>query len=170
MNIEWRKIENWPYEVSSDGQIRRLENRTNTRAGYILKPNGKRNGYLGVTLSRPGKQITGMIHKLVCTAFHGPKPHPKHHAGHLNGNHLQNNAENLAWVTPLENELEKRLRGRHVFGSKHPLAKLNEDDIRTIRSMVKTRRFTHKFIASLFGINKSKISHIISGISWKHIP
>ena len=41
-------------------------------------------------------------HKLVCTAFHGPRP-DGYECDHLNGNHLDWTADNLQWVTPEEN-------------------------------------------------------------------
>ena len=41
-------------------------------------------------------------HKLVCTAFHGLRP-DGYECDHLNGNHLDWTANNLEWVTPVEN-------------------------------------------------------------------
>ena len=41
-------------------------------------------------------------HKLVCTAFHGPRPEG-YECDHINGNKLDWNADNLRWVTRAEN-------------------------------------------------------------------
>lgn len=41
-------------------------------------------------------------HKLVCTAFHGPRP-DGYECDHLNGNHFDWTADNVQWVTPEEN-------------------------------------------------------------------
>lgn len=41
-------------------------------------------------------------HKLVCTAFHGPRP-DGYECDHLNCDHLDWTADNLQWVTPEEN-------------------------------------------------------------------
>ena len=43
-----------------------------------------------------------LCHKLVCTAFHGPRP-DGYECDHLNGNHQDWTADNVQWVTPEEN-------------------------------------------------------------------
>ena len=55
-------------------------------------------------------------HKLVCTAFHGPRP-DGYECDHLNGNHLDWTAENVQWVTPEENlRRAKCARRLHKIG------------------------------------------------------
>ena len=164
----WKAIEGWPYEISSLGRVRRCLPCRTSRAGKILVPGIKRR-YLGVTLCDRGKQKTGMIHTLVCTAFHGPKPTPQHHAAHDDGDLTNNRAENVLWKTPEENEQDKRRHGRAVFGSRHPLAKLNESDVVAIKAMLATGKFTQRQIAKQFGVSVGKIGHIKSGLSWGHV-
>ena len=43
------------------------------------------------------------FHILVCTAFHGPRPSPRHQVDHINRDRFDNRPENLRWVTPHEN-------------------------------------------------------------------
>lgn len=43
------------------------------------------------------------VHRLVCEAFHGPRPSPKHVVIHLNEDATDNRAENLKWGTQKEN-------------------------------------------------------------------
>lgn len=50
-------------------------------------------------------------HKLVCTAFHGPRP-DGYVCDHLNGNHLDWTADNLQWVTPEENRRRAKCASR----------------------------------------------------------
>lgn len=45
------------------------------------------------------------VHILVCTAFHGPRPSPKHQVDHINRDRWDNRPENLRWVTPHENQM-----------------------------------------------------------------
>lgn len=45
------------------------------------------------------------VHILVCTAFHGPRPSPRHQVDHINRDRWDNRPENLRWVTPHENYL-----------------------------------------------------------------
>lgn len=60
-----------------------------------------------------GRQIIKnyWFHILVCTAFHGPRPSPKHQVDHINRNRFDNRPENLRWVTPRENQLNGK---RHL--------------------------------------------------------
>lgn len=45
------------------------------------------------------------FHILVCTAFHGPRPSPRHQVDHINRDRFDNRPENLRWVTPHENSM-----------------------------------------------------------------
>ena len=49
------------------------------------------------------KGKTYKVHQLVCEAFHGPRPSPKHVVMHLDDNPLNNRADNLKWATQKEN-------------------------------------------------------------------
>lgn len=53
-----------------------------------------------VTLSRP-RRGARKVATLVCGAFQGPRP-DGHEVTHLNGDALDNRAENLVWRTPAE--------------------------------------------------------------------
>ncbi|NQX73911.1 MAG: HNH endonuclease [Epibacterium sp.] len=43
------------------------------------------------------------MHRLICSAFHGPAPSPKSVVIHINENALDNRPENLRWGTQKEN-------------------------------------------------------------------
>lgn len=47
------------------------------------------------------------VHRLVCWAFHGPRPSASHCVDHLDGDPFNNAASNLRWVTRAENVANK---------------------------------------------------------------
>ncbi|MFD4240811.1 HNH endonuclease signature motif containing protein [Streptomyces sp. NPDC058525] len=103
-----RTLPGYPgYLVSDCGRIQG-PGRHGVPAWLKSSPNPK--GYLHVCVKdSSGNIVTRYVHYLVALAFHGEKPHPKHHAAHLNGDNQDNRASNLAWKTPKENEADKKL-------------------------------------------------------------
>lgn len=93
-NEEWRLVPGFPnYEVSALGQVRNANTRN------VLKP-------LRGPAGRPQVCLTGrarrFIHQLVCEAFWGPRPEG-YTVDHLDGDRLNNRAENLEWCSRAEN-------------------------------------------------------------------
>jgi hypothetical protein len=61
-----------------------------------------------------------VVHRIVATAFHGPCPSPEYVVDHIDTNRQNNRADNLRWVTRLENILLNpitRTRIELEFGS-----------------------------------------------------
>ena len=94
MGVErWVVIDEFPnYEVSDHGRIR------NSKTGRILRTSVTYKGYEIVTLTRGGTQRTVKVHKLVADAF-CEKYYDDMDATHLDGNRLNNRADNLDWWT-----------------------------------------------------------------------
>lgn len=119
--MEMKQIPNHPqYSISECGlYISRTEGGRN-RAPFIKqtlhKSKGKETGYLYVTLLSEGRINTigeiidnyplykcVAVHRLVCLTYHGPAPEGKPWVNHLDGNKLNNHANNLAWSSISEN-------------------------------------------------------------------
>lgn len=64
---------------------------------------------IGTSVSGTDKYKNFWFHILVCTAFHGPRPTPKHQVDHINRDKWDNRPENLRWVTCHENHMNGKL-------------------------------------------------------------
>jgi hypothetical protein len=106
--------------------------------------------------------------RIICERVHGPAPSKKHQASHTchKGNQGCVNSQHLLWETSLENGARKSTRTDAIGGrgSRHYKAKLTEDQVRTIRSLLPTMRKTA--IANRFGVTIDTISAIADGRSW----
>lgn len=97
---EWRVIEQYPhYEVSNKGNVRHI-GKGNRKLCYSAT------GYMTVYIRHNGKYKNLRVHRLVAMAFI-PNPQNKPHVNHIDGNKVNNKAENLEWCTPSENEQHK---------------------------------------------------------------
>lgn len=116
----WATIDGFPdYQASDRGRVRSLA-RTITRSDgapldihariLAAHPNGR--GYLKVTLYRDGEQHTRPVHGLVAAAFHGPRPEGLE-VRHLDGDKLNNRADNLAYGTRSDNARDAVRHGTH---------------------------------------------------------
>lgn len=97
------------YQISNYGRVKSLPREK--KVGYvntyitpeiILKTYKSKKGYLNITLSKNGKCIDKRNHILVAQHFI-PNPNNKPQVNHKDGNKLNNNVENLEWVTNDEN-------------------------------------------------------------------
>lgn len=151
---EWRGIEGYPYEVSSEGNVRRIGRR-------VLKPRVHSNGYLRVAL---GAGNDFYIHRLVCRAFHGKPVDPSYHADHINRNRADNRVENLRWMSPEDNR-----KGRNFSNSRRGEAchfsKLSNDRVQQIR----TSALSAPQLARELGVSRQTIVSVRDRQSWRHV-
>lgn len=108
LNIEkWKQIPNLPYEISSLGKIRNLQSK-------VLKTYIQNSGYEQIKINYQGLHIHKSIHRLVAEAFI-PNPLNKEYVNHIDGNKLNNTADNLEWCTNSENILHARKTGLNPY-------------------------------------------------------
>jgi hypothetical protein len=86
------------YQASSLGKIKSLVKRSKN-VNY-LKEGVTKAGYKMVTLCKNKKRYTKSSHRLIAEAFYGLS---KNDVNHKDGNKLNNNIENLEYVTKSEN-------------------------------------------------------------------
>lgn len=168
----------WPYEVSNVGRVRRIG------AAKVLAQ-GDCRGYRTVALLNGGRHTTKCttVHILVCEAFHGPRPTPKHQVAHADGTRDNNAETNLRWATLAENIADKVRHGTLRFGERHPIAKLTENQVIEIRQRYKAGREAAlaagkkkapnglvPALAAEFGMSCGGLRSILpSGRYWKHL-
>lgn len=111
---EWKPIDGVPgYEISNYGRVRSLKG----QVPLILKTKILPNGYERANISNKDSRFYEYVHRLVAKAF-VPNPKGEPWVNHIDGNKLNNRAENLEWVTPSSNS-------KHAF--RQGLNKINEN-------------------------------------------
>lgn len=169
------------YEISNWGRIRSLRYRK-TNNVKVLKPTiaskfdrGRaRKGYYQVALIMddkiPGTKVMKKIHHLVTEAFIGPRL-KDYEVNHKDGNTLNNNVENLEYVTHQENCLHANKNGlrKYTAGDKHHNHKLTQEQVNEIRERKKIggTRYGIIELANKFNVSTSLISHIANNKQWK---
>lgn len=94
----WKDVkgyEGW-YQVSNTGKIK------NVQSNKILKCSYTDRNYLRATLCKNGEYKGFKVHRLVAIAFL-PKPESSFEVNHKDGNKLNNNVNNLEWVSHEQN-------------------------------------------------------------------
>ncbi|HYD83790.1 MAG TPA: HNH endonuclease [Opitutus sp.] len=110
---------------------------------------------------------------MVAKAFLGGPPTNTHQVNHIDGDPTNNRVENLEWVTPSANQIHAARTGLSNpvanlrFGAQHHSAKLSEEDVRTIRTLLGS--MSQQAIADRFGIGQVSVSRIALGKNWKHV-
>lgn len=164
---EWRIIaEATDYAVSSIGRVKRVKpDRLGRGLGKILNTPIGDAGYPCCSLHVNRKQLHRRIYQLVCRAFHGPKPTPKHEVRHLDGSKTNSAASNLAWGTSAENTADCVRHGTLARGERLPQTKLTEVQVAAIRESSEH----YRSIADKFGISPNYVHTVRRCGSWQHV-
>lgn len=102
----WRPVPGFPgYQVSSLGTIY-----SNRQGGRELRPARNAGGYPHVSLRRDGERHHRYVHQLVAEVFIGPRPVGME-VRHLDGDRLNNSADNLQYGTAAENAQDRVRHG-----------------------------------------------------------
>lgn len=93
---EWRKIENYMYEVSSKGRVRSIRN------NMVMKQSKHYKGHMFLYLYNDSSRKKFFVHRLVAEAFI-PNPEKKDVVNHIDEKKQNNRVENLEWMSGAEN-------------------------------------------------------------------
>lgn len=164
------------YRIARDGRVFSCHGRIRTEGKMRscltdrwlpMKSKPNHNGYQRLQLRRfDGKKRNFLVHVLVATVFHGPKPEGME-VRHLNGDQ-DDRPDNLRWGTAVENAEDRRIHGTLAMGEAHSNAKLTESDVVEML-LLATQGLTAYALAKMFRINRSTAKKILERKAWKHV-
>jgi len=179
---KWKQVPGYEgfYDVSNEGHVRRVgRNVTCPRNGHThMRYIRARDlsicqirGYPVVRLSKHGSVKTFYVHRLVASAFIGPRPNGLA-INHIDGNKRNNRPSNLEYTTSaVNNQHAYDVCGKGAKirrGERHYWSKLDANQVRKIRAMRAEGRTLHA-IADAFGICIQHVSTIAHRRTWAHI-
>lgn len=178
MNEIWKPVAGYEgiYEVSNLGRVRSLDREVANRWGTTKPVPGairtiavKREGYCFVNLFRRSRGRPMYVHRLVAIAFL-PNPEGLPQVNHIDGDKLNNRADNLEWCTGKENcqhavaeALYQTWRGEQTV-----MAKLTELDVSNIRSRWASGE-KQNALAREYGVRPGTIHKIVHRQRWQHV-
>jgi hypothetical protein len=171
MTETWRPIAGYEYyEVSDAGRVRSIKRTTRmgARGGSILKPLRDHYGYVTVILYQNGTRRRFKIHTLVLEAFVGPRPHRMDACHYPDPNKKNCALSNLRWDTRINNLRDKICHGTQTRGAHHPVARLNESQVRSI-FLMRQDGVSARDIANRLSVSSSLIYLILNRKLWAHL-
>ena len=114
---EWKPVKDYEgyYEVSNQGDIRRIKGGSGAKPGQIVKGKKGNTGYHEVCLAKDTVHTWKLAHRVVAEAFLGSSDL---HVNHKNCDKLDNRLENLEYVTRSENMQHAADNGRHKWANR----------------------------------------------------
>ena len=156
----WKDIEGYEgvYQVSTCGNIKSLakprkngNSRCYIQKEKLLKQSFTSTGYKKVELYKDGKRKSFKVHRLVAIAFI-PNPDNKPEVNHIDGNKINNNIDNLEWVTSSENTI-------HAYETGLSPNKKELDEIRIIE--LYNKGTSKEEISRMFDVSNVVIARIL---------
>ena len=169
----WRDINDFDgYEVSNFGNVRGKDRLRKGRHGLRLT-NGQpmkqvfnKKGYPEVRFRKEGTH-TKLIHRLVAKAF-VPNRDNKSQVNHIDGNKLNNRADNLEWVNNSENQLHAYKLGLQPSraGENNSKAKITDKDVTLLKELYNSGKNIVE-VSKTMNISLDSTRQIIYGRTWK---
>lgn len=166
------KIEDLPrrpeYVITREGDVYTLKKGPAKKMRPFLK-----GPYLYVNIydSAEKRYRTSAVHRLVAGHF-CPVPTDAIEVRHLDGNPLNNHADNLAWGTHQDNMDDQKRHGTYglrITNSRSASAKINESTVHAIDQLWADGTPSSVILDTL-GINWGTLSRVVKRKTWKHVP
>lgn len=170
------------YQVSNLGRIRSLDKveiikriRNNKKQEYkqkfkgiLLKSKLTQDGYYEICLFKNQKRKFIRTHRVVAFAFiKNEKNKPM--INHKDCNKLNNNVNNLEWVTVKENSIHAYKNNLVPIRRGSERSNLTEKQVLEIRRLHNVLELNQGQIAKKFCVGRSCIWHIVNRTTWRHI-
>lgn len=145
-------LERDDYQVSNLGRVK--------SRFKILKLTMDR-GYLSVHVGRHR-----LVHQLVAEVWLGPRPEGMVVCHGPNGA-TDNSVENLSYKTQKENIADKHRDGTRQIGTRNPVSKLTEEQVREIRAIGSSMK--QRDLAATYGVSQRAVWQILHRLTWAHL-
>lgn len=156
--MQFRKLKSlkFLYEINEDGVLR------NVKSKKIIEGSIEKNGYRRVRIENKclNKVIRTSIHRLVAEAFIS-NPDNKPFVNHKDLNKLNNNVNNLEWVTHSENM-------KHAYANNvnvEPLRNYSKETRKKVICVEENKTFESVTAAAKWLVSCGKVSNVTSAIS-----
>lgn len=170
----WKPVAGYEgvYKVSDCGEVKSLDRVTFDGRKLKGKPRiaeVAKNGYSRMLLWSGDKSNKCLVHRLVAQAFI-PNPDSKPQVNHIDGNKLNNHADNLEWATGSENQahaVRTGLRSIQV-GEQASQAKLTQLEALDVLTRIANGARDIDVVRAT-GFNRATINDIRHRRTWKHL-
>ena len=182
---KWKDLKGYEgiYKVSSTGNVVSLDRKIRTGQNFKRTIKGREiksrldslKRYCIIDLSKDGKTITALLHRLIALTFIA-NPNNYKEVNHIDGNKENNSVSNLEWTTRHLNEIHKYrvLKVKHPFtgrtGKKHscskPVLQINPDTNEVINEY-ESSYFAKGFIQSSISLCCNGKQGLHKGFVWK---
>ena len=174
-NVEYREIPSLPgYRFGSDGSVWTLWEPGGPRrwrigetwAPRVLQVSKASGRYMVLIRLAAKKYKLCQVHRLIAEAFHGPCPDGME-CRHLDGDRMNNRADNLCWGTRVQNARDRDRHGTTARGERQGASKLTRAKVDELRRRRSSGESCGE-LAKAFNVSKTTISRIARFQSWAY--